>query len=282
MTRSPGARRAVPVAACAWAALAAAGVATLLAATPTGGGASTVSAPAPAPDTRRSGYDDMRPGTRAMQDDDSQNPGFLWLQTGEAEYTATAGSAGRSCRDCHGPAREGLRGVAARYPVWDEPRQAPLSLAARINQCRTEQQAAPALRTDSEALLGLEALVGHASRGLPITPDPDPRLAPARERGRQLYAQRLGQLDLSCAQCHDRLAGGRLGGSTIPQGHPNGYPIYRLEWQGLGTLQRRLRNCLSGVRAEPWPDGAAEWTELELYLKQRAAGMRIETPAVRP
>ena len=241
-----------------------------------------VLATAAAADPRRSGYEDMRPGTRAMQDDDSQNPGMLWLQSGDAAYRAPAGPAQRSCQDCHGPVQAGLRGVAARYPAWSERRQAPLTLAGRINQCRTEQQQLPALGLGSEALLGLEALVGHASRGMPISPDPEPRLAPARERGRLLYERRIGQLDLSCAQCHDARAGSRLGGSAIPQGHPTGYPLYRLEWQGLGTLQRRLRNCPSGVRADPWPDDAPAWTELELHLKQRAAGMRIDTPAVRP
>lgn len=126
------------------------------------------------------------------------------------------------------------------------------------------------------------SLVSHASRGLPITPDADPRLSPWRDRGRQRFTQRIGQLNLSCAQCHDDQAGGKLGGSPIPQGHPTGYPVYRLEWQALGSLQRRMRNCLSGVRAEPFPEGAMAWTELELYLKQRAAGMPLEAPAVRP
>ena len=68
----------------------------------------------------------------------------------------------------------------------------------------------------------------------------------------------------------------------IPQAHPTGYPIYRLEWQGMGTLERRLRNCITGIRAEPFPPGAAEWVELELYLAERARGMPLETPAVRP
>ena len=105
---------------------------------------------------------------------------------------------------------------------------------------------------------------------------------PFRERGEKLYRQRIGQLDLSCAQCHDERAGGRLAGAVIPQAHPTGYPIYRLEWQGLGSLQRRLRGCIAGVRAEPFAYGAIELTELELYLARRAAGMKIETPAVRP
>jgi L-cysteine S-thiosulfotransferase len=55
-----------------------------------------------------------------------------------------------------------------------------------------------------------------------------------------------------------------------------------LEWQEIGSLQRRLRNCLIGMRAEPYPDGAIEYVELELYMAWRANGLRIETPAVRP
>jgi sulfur-oxidizing protein SoxA len=102
------------------------------------------------------------------------------------------------------------------------------------------------------------------------------------QQGAALFAQRMGQLDLSCAQCHDERAGQRLGGSVIPQGHATGYPIYRLEWQGMGSLQRRLRNCMTGVRAEPFAYGAPEMVALELYLAHRARGMVVEAPAVRP
>jgi sulfur-oxidizing protein SoxA len=50
----------------------------------------------------------------------------------------------------------------------------------------------------------------------------------------------------------------------------------------MGSLQRRIRNCVSGVRAEPPPFNSAEMVELELYMAQRSAGLKIETPAVRP
>jgi sulfur-oxidizing protein SoxA len=69
---------------------------------------------------------------------------------------------------------------------------------------------------------------------------------------------------------------------VIPQGHATGYPIYRLEWQSMGSLQRRLRNCMAGVRAEPYSYGSLEFVELELYLMSRSRGMAVETPAVRP
>ena len=68
----------------------------------------------------------------------------------------------------------------------------------------------------------------------------------------------------------------------MPQAHPTGYPIYRLEWQSLGSLQRRLRNCMIGLRAEPYAYGAPEYVDMEVYLMWRARGMTLETPAVRP
>jgi sulfur-oxidizing protein SoxA len=117
---------------------------------------------------------------------------------------------------------------------------------------------------------------------MPVTAGEDPRLRDYVERGRALYRRRMGQLDFSCAQCHDDNWGKKLAGSVIPQAHPTGYPIYRLEWQAMGSLQRRLRNCMSGVRAEPYAYGAPEFVELELYLMSRAGGMAMETPGVRP
>jgi sulfur-oxidizing protein SoxA len=238
--------------------------------------------PSPAPDTRRSGFDFMGEQTQAMQRDDSANPGMLWVQDGEAAWNASPGPQAKACVACHAAAQSSMRGVAARYPAWDQLLARPVNLGTRINLCRERHQQQQPLAADHQQLLALEAFVAHQSRGLPIAPDPDPRLQPFRARGAQLYAQRIGQLDLSCAQCHDQLAGRKLAGSVIPQGHPTGYPLYRLEWQGLGSLQRRVRGCMTGVRAEPFAAGSVDYVELELHLAWRAMGMALETPAVRP
>jgi L-cysteine S-thiosulfotransferase len=175
-----------------------------------------------------------------------------------------------------------MRGVAARYPAWDAPLSRPVNLATRINQCRERHQGQQPWPAEHEDLLSLEAAVAMQSRGLPITPAADAQLAEFRARGAALFQQRIGQLDLSCATCHDRLAGGRLAGQPIPQGHATGYPLYRLEWQGVGSLARRIRNCMTGVRAEPLAPHSVEMVELELHLAMRAMGMQVETPAVRP
>jgi sulfur-oxidizing protein SoxA len=234
------------------------------------------------PKPLRSGFDTMGPTTQAMQQDDAANPGMLSVRRGEQLWAQRAGAAGRACADCHQDARTTLRGVAARYPRWDAQSGRPVDLSRRIALCRERHQQTEPGGPEDEQRLALTAYVAHASRGMPVQPDPDPRLDAARASGRARFMQRIGQLGLSCADCHDTYWGRRLGSSTIPQGHANGYPLYRLEWQAVGSLQRRLRGCLTGVRAQVWPADAPEYVELELYLQQRGAGLPLEVPAVRP
>jgi sulfur-oxidizing protein SoxA len=235
-----------------------------------------------AQDMRRSGFDSMSPQTQAMQRDDMENPGMLAVLDGADLWGRPAGLAGRSCADCHGADAASMRGVAARYPAFDASRGTAVDLAGRIMQCSADRQGAAPPARESRALLALSAFVAHRSRGMKIAPDEDPRMRPVVEAGRTLWQARLGQLNLSCAQCHDDNAGQKLASATIPQAHPTGYPIYRLEWQGVGSLQRRIRGCLTGVRAEPFAYGDREYIALEAFMMQRARGMPIETPAVRP
>jgi sulfur-oxidizing protein SoxA len=143
------------------------------------------------------------------------------------------------------------------------------------------QQATP-LAYESHELLALTALVAEQSRGVAIEAGADPQLEPFIARGRELFMHRQGQLNLGCTNCHDDNWDKHLAGSAITQGQPTGYPLYRLEWQSLGSLQRRLRSCMTGIRAQPYDYGSPELVELELYLMSRARGMPVETPAVRP
>jgi L-cysteine S-thiosulfotransferase len=231
---------------------------------------------------RKSGYVFMGPTTRAMQDDDTANPGMLWVLDGEALWKEKAGAAAKACADCHGTAEQSMRGVAAHYPAFDAARGRPIDLEQRINLCRNDHQQAPPLAFESKELLALTAYVGRQSKGQPIAVTDDAQTRPFIDAGREIFRRRQGQIDLACADCHDSNAGQRLAGAPIPEAHPTGYPLYRLEWQTLGSLQRRLRNCLSGMRAEAYAYGAPELVELELYLMWRARGMPLETPAVRP
>jgi L-cysteine S-thiosulfotransferase len=235
-----------------------------------------------AAEKRKSGYDIMSPSTQALQNDDSQNPAMLWVEDGKALWNRATGGEKKSCASCHGAAEKSMRGVAARYPAFDQKAKRPVNLQQRINLCQKNHPRAEPFTAENAEMLGIESYVAMQSRGLPIAPPRDAKLKTSRERGEKLFQQRIGQLDLSCADCHDNNAGKKLAGATIPEAHPTAYPLYRLEWQGVGSLQRRLRNCMSGVRAEPYAYGAAEFIELELFLASRAAGMLVETPGVRP
>jgi len=234
-----------------------------------------------AADARKSGFEFMQPSTQALQKDDTQNPAMLWVKDGEALWNKPEGAAVKSCANCHGEISR-MKSVAARYPAYSSTQKKIINLSQQINLCRVTQQQASAWPVEHESLLGLEAAIAKESRGLPVAPPAQSQLADAQMRGETLFNQRIGQVDLSCRDCHETLAGKKLGGNVIPQGHATGYPIYRLEWQSVGSLQRRLRGCMTAVRAEPYAHGASELVDLEAYLAKRGAGMPLEAPAVRP
>ena len=233
-------------------------------------------------DQRRSDSDFVSADTRAMQNDDTANPAMLVVLDGETLWNTKAGETHQSCADCHGDAAKSMKGVAARYPAMVAEQDRPVDLEQRINMSRVADQKAAALPFESKDLLALTAYIARQSRGMPVAVKDDAVAKPFIAAGRAIFERRQGQLDLSCAQCHDDNWGKKLAGNPLPQAMSNGYPIYRLEWQEVGSLQRRLRNCMSGMRAEPYDFGAPELVDLEYFLMWRARGLAMESPAVRP
>ena len=210
-------------------------------------------------------------------------PACCGCSTAKRCGTSKTGAADKACADCHGDARASMKGVAARYPAFDSELGRPVDLEQRINLCRTQHQQASPFAYESRELLALTAFVAQQSRG---DADQRRRRSAARSRSSPRGAS------FSCSGrassiCPAPIATTTIGtsasrASAITQAHPTGYPLYRLEWQSLGSLQRRLRGCIFGIRAQPYDLGAPELVELELYLMSRAGGMPIETPAVRP
>lgn len=239
-----------------------------------------------APGSLRSGYDFLQAETRALQDDDFSNPGFLWVDRGAALFHAAPGTDpdvtdAPACASCHQTGSRPLQGIAATYPQVDARTGALLNLEARINLCRTTHQAQDPLVYESSDLLALTAYVASLSRGEAVRVDITGPAAGYYEQGRNYFFARRGQFDLACSQCHNDNWGRKLRGETISQGHGNAFPAYRLEWQDFGSLHRRLRDCDAGVRAEPYPYGSDIYMALELYLASRADGLVMEAPGVR-
>lgn len=221
----------------------------------------------------------LSPDLRALQDDPSRHPGWLWIDTGAALWRAAPAGGRPSCQGCHGDIT-GMRGVATRYPQVAQTGDL-LNLEGRIETCRSRHQQAPGFGYESEALLSLTAAIALQSRGLPVSVATDGPAARFVAEGRRLYTLRQGQLNLSCAQCHDENVGLRLRGDVISSGVGTGFPAYRLEWNTMGSLHRRLRACSLGVRATQFPLGGPDYLALELYLAVRAKGLPVETPGIR-
>lgn len=246
-------------------------------------------------DALRSGIEFAGRDVKALQADTAANPAQLWIERGRqlwqdrgpppAFAASAAGTAGhrwpgRSCQDCHAEPQR-MEGVAASFPKLHPATGRLFNLEDQIRHCRAEQQALPPPAYESDDLLGLTLLVTQASAGLPLRTALTPALEPHWRAGEALFMRRQGQLNMACGHCHDRHWGQRLYTDALSQGHPNGYPVYRLEWQKPGSLERRLRSCFFGVRAEIPPWGDLGMRQLSLYLKWRAEGLPIEVPAVR-
>lgn len=230
---------------------------------------------------RKSGYLYMSEEMRALQDDDFLNPGMFAVELGRVLWERVEGEEGLSCASCHEDAAQSMKGVAASYPQYDEDRGGLVNLELRINQMRVDHMKADPFPFESEEMLALSAYVAFQSRGMPIEVKIDGAAAPYFEEGRDFFFKRRGQLDLSCSHCHDGLVGQRLRGDVISEGHVNGFPIYRMLWDAMGSRHRMFEWCNISLRSEPYELGSDEYLALELYVAWRSRGLPIEAPAVR-
>ncbi len=239
-----------------------------------------------------SGYATATPETRAMQDDDFENPFMPYVDVAAEIYDSPQGEANKSCADCHGapddaeggPMGIPMKGVGARYPIYDAEMHRPINVELRVNRCRTKYQKAKPFKYESDELLGMTGLVVMQSRGMPRVTTADQvgdELYPAWLQGKAFYYQRRGQLDLACKHCHEDNAMNMVRAELLSQGQSNGFPTYRLKWQKPGSLHRRFRGCNKNIRSIPFAYGAEEYLNLETYLAWRGKGLPVEGPSVR-
>ena len=231
-------------------------------------------------DTIYSGWRFRTDDTQALSADDFENPAMVAVEYGIELWETPAGASNKSCADCHGEI-ESMKGLRANMPRWNEAKGKPESLEHIINASITEHQGAEAWKWESAEMLAMTAYIGMQSRGMPMGVQTDGVMEPWIAKGKDLYYTRVGQLDMSCSQCHEDNYGNMIRADHLSQGNINGFPTYRFKWQGLGSLHRRFSGCMKNIRATPYKRGSDEFVALEAYLASRGAGLGIETPAVR-
>ena len=219
--------------------------------------------------------------TQTLQLDDFENPAMVVVDQAAEAWNTVEGSEGKSCASCHGAVEEGMAGVRANYPKWSEEAGEVRTLVMQINACRETRMGAEPLKYDAKEMTAMEALVGMQSRGGPVNVAIDGPAQSTWEKGKEIYYTRYGQLDLSCANCHEDHYGDMIRADHLSQGQINGFPAYRLKNTRLNTSHDRFKGCIRDTRAETFSPGSPEFVALELYVASRGNGLSVETPSVR-
>lgn len=223
----------------------------------------------------------LSPEMYEIQNDDFANPGMESVERG-LELFHSVDESETSCEHCHGESGSKIdKQSIADFPKYSPDLQRPITIQDQINICKEERMDNFPYLYDSNFLVDLESYLRYLARGETINVKTAGPIKPFYDEGKKLFETRMGQLDISCAHCHDYYSGRWLRGQQLGQGQSNGFPTYRLSSQRITSLQRRFTECLGSFRAAPFEPGSAEYINLELYVTARGNGLKIETPAIR-
>ncbi|ALG90689.1 MULTISPECIES: sulfur oxidation c-type cytochrome SoxA [Actibacterium] len=231
-------------------------------------------------DEIRSGWTFRSDETQALQMDDFDNPGMIFVDQGLDTWNEVDGSEGKSCASCHdGP--ESLAGLRAAMPKYNEAAGEVWTMEMYINDCRENRMGAEKWGWNSNPMVNTTALISLQSRGMPVDVKIDGPAQETWEKGKEIYYTRYGQLELSCANCHEDNYDNLIRADHLSQGQINGFPAYRLKNAKLNSIHNRFKGCIRDTRAETFKEGSAEFIALELYVASRGNGLSVEGPSVR-
>ncbi len=202
------------------------------------------------------------------------------LDRGE-ELFNTPFANGKSYADC---LENGGVGIRQNYPKFDAATGTVKTLEGEINACREANGEKP-LGWQKGDIAAISAYIASTANGnrINIKVPSDPRALAIYQRGKEHFYSRRGQLNMSCAHCHYDNAGNRIRGDILSPalGHPSHFPVWRLKWNGFGTLHRRYGGCNKQVRAKPFPAQSDEYKALEYFHTYMSNGIEVHAPSSR-
>jgi len=216
--------------------------------------------------------------TQALQLDDFDNPGFIFVDKGMDLFNKVEGSEGKSCASCH--ELKDFNGLRTKLPRVNKDGTLQ-TMEDLVNYSRTQHMGAKAWKYSGSEMTAVTALISVQSRGMPMNVAIDGAAKPYWETGKKIYYTRVGQLDLACSNCHEDNYGNMIRADHLSQGQINGFPTYRLKNAKLNSVHARFKGCMKNVRAEPYKVGSDEFKALELYVASRGQGLSVESPSVR-
>jgi sulfur-oxidizing protein SoxA len=224
----------------------------------------------------------MDEGLHKQWEEKEQFPPYEFALEAGKEMFGKPFKNGKTYADCF---PNGGIGIRQNYPIFDEKEGKVVTLELALNRCREANGEAPYSYVKDE-MASLTAYMAFTSRGKPmdIKIPNDPRALEAYENGKRYFYTRRGQLNFSCATCHVQSPGERIRAEILAPayGIMNAMPIYRSEWNGMGTTSRRFITCNSQTRAVPLEPQSDEYRDVEYFLSYVANGLPISGPGARP
>ncbi len=218
--------------------------------------------------------------TQALELDDFDNPGMIFVDQAQELWDKEMGPENKSCASCHGDVSS-MKGVRTVMPKFNEKAGELWTLEDYINDSLTTHMGMEPWGYTSTEMTAMAALIGNQSRGMPMNVAIDGPAAPYWAKGKEMYYTRTGVLELSCASCHEDNYGNYIRADHLSQGQINGMPSYRMKNAKLNGIHARFKGCVKDTKAETYKPGGPEFHALELYVASRGNGLSVESPSVR-
>ena len=228
------------------------------------------------------------------------NPAELLVVRGEELWKARRGPKNASLEQCDIGLGPGVvKGAYAQLPRYFADVDQVMDFEARLVHCMVTLQGferAPLVKSPFSGagqrqteIESITTYVVEQSRGATIAvPQNHPKEKAAHDRGRQLFYMRAGPYDFACSTCHgvddQRIRLQDLPNFEKPAPAQRAFatwPAYRVSQGALRTMQWRINDCF---RQQRWPEPifiSQGTIDLITFLGVKAAGGKMDSPAIK-
>ena len=214
--------------------------------------------------------------------DPIENPA-MWAVDKAQELWKQAGAAGASCNTCHSDPKASFKTWAASMPMWEPRLNKALSVEEFVTRhAKATTGASWLMETDENRAMSV--YLHFLANGTPMKVDTSsPEAKAAIERGKELSARKVGQLNLACTDCHGKVANHWIRGQWLgePKGQLDHFPTWRTSLLAIWDIRQRFQWCQVNIRADELPPDAKEYGDLEFYLAVQNEGQKLSVPGIR-
>ena len=202
-----------------------------------------------------------------------------------AELFVKDGASKKSCASCHADPEQKFKTWAATMPRY-EPRLGKVMGVEEFVTRHARATTGEEYPLQSSQNLSLSIYLRYLANGQPINVDTNSQAhKEAIKRGTELLNRKIGQLNMSCVDCHTAERGGSkwIRGQWLGEfrGQLDHFPTWRTSRSEIWDIGKRFQWCNVSIRANELQPGAPEYGDLELALSALNNGLKISVPGIR-